>query len=180
VNEQLREQFFAHWHAHYSETPPVGYLFKQRLAKRWVRFHSLPNSKQYADTEAERDEILRRQNTIINDLIGTHIDIRVVIVWINDDNPLFKMRSPDCIGKVSLGEGEPEFELFTYVTTWDPPDNVLLTMIADEQVEAFLIGPDCLIAPYDGGIDLILKDPHTSFAVKRKYDAWLPKRVDGL
>jgi hypothetical protein len=37
-------------------------------AERWVRFHSLPGAKRYADTDAERAEILRRHLAVLDRL----------------------------------------------------------------------------------------------------------------
>jgi hypothetical protein len=180
INAALRQEFFADWNRRYPETPPVAYLFKQRLSKRWARIHSLPQSKRYAETPEERAEILHRQNTIIHHLIGKDTQIRVLSLWMNDDNPLFTMHHVDRLGMLSVGEDEPKYDLYTYVTDWNPPDNVLLTMIADDAMRAFLIGPDCLIAPYDGGMDVILKDPHATWEFKRHYKDWLSSREDGL
>jgi hypothetical protein len=180
INETLRQQFFIDWNTLYPQTPPIAYLFKQRLANRWARIHSLPKSKRYAETKEERAEILRRQNTIIHQLIGKDTEIRVVSLWMNDDNPLFTMRQMDRLGMIALAEHETEYDLYTYVTDWEPPDDILLTMIADDAMRAFLIGPDCLIAPYDGGMDVILKDPYTTWEFKRKYKDWLSPREDGL
>jgi hypothetical protein len=53
-------------------------------------------------------------------------------------------------------------------------------MIAQEEMRAFIIGDDCLIAPYDGGVDLILKDGYTKGLLKEKYKNWLSARKDGL
>jgi hypothetical protein len=37
-----------------------------------------------------------------------------------------------------------------------------------------------IVAPYDGGVDCILKDVETRDYFKNKYKAWLSKREDGL
>jgi hypothetical protein len=37
-----------------------------------------------------------------------------------------------------------------------------------------------LIAPYDGGVDVILKDLHSCSVFKKKFKDWLSKREDGL
>jgi hypothetical protein len=78
-------------------------------------------------------------------------------------------------------DGEAVFQSFQFETTWESHTlNPLLIMIAEEQMRAFIIGPDCLIAPYDGGVDVIVKDPHTCWAFKRQFKEWLSKRPDGL
>jgi hypothetical protein len=42
------------------------------------------------------------------------------------------------------------------------------------------VDDDTLIAPYDGGVDLILKDKEIRDQYKSKYRNWLSKRDDGL
>jgi hypothetical protein len=53
-------------------------------------------------------------------------------------------------------------------------------MIADESMRAFIIALDCLISPYDGGIDVILRDPHTAHTFKRHFADWVSPREDRL
>jgi hypothetical protein len=46
-------------------------FFKHRLADRWFRFHSLPESKRYAEDETEVAELFARQNTVLLNVIVT-------------------------------------------------------------------------------------------------------------
>jgi hypothetical protein len=50
----------------------------------------------------------------------------------------------------------------------------MLTMIAEADMRTFIMAPDCLIAPYDGGMDIVLIDPHTCWSFKRRFADWLP------
>ncbi|WP_425586206.1 DUF3885 domain-containing protein [Streptomyces sannanensis] len=43
----------AAWESNWPGTLPLGHLLRSAWPDRWVRFHSLPESKRYADTEAE-------------------------------------------------------------------------------------------------------------------------------
>lgn len=52
-------------------------------------------------------------------------------------------------------------------------------MIADDVMRAFIIAPDCLIAPYDGGMDVFLKDAFSAHAFERKFADGMSKRKDG-
>ena len=66
---------------------------------------------------------------------------------------------------------------------WQPNKfDSILKDIADDQLRAFFISMDknLVIAPYDGGVDFILKDTDTRNIYKRKYHDWLSKREDGL
>ena len=50
--------------------PPLSYELRGRFPDRWVRFHSLPDTKRYAASEEEYDEILRRHMTTLSQLTG--------------------------------------------------------------------------------------------------------------
>lgn len=48
----------AAWEGRWSGIRPIGHELSYAQPGRWIRFHSLPESKRYADTEAEYAEIL--------------------------------------------------------------------------------------------------------------------------
>jgi hypothetical protein len=176
-----QQRFLTYWNALYPETPPIHQFFKHRLSNRWARIHSLPEAKRYPDTKAEWEELERRQNAVIDSLIPQGAQIRIVINFIEIDNHLFKAFNLENIGVFVDQDGETVYQSFQFFTTWESHSlNPFLNMIAGEQLRAFIIGPDCLIAPYDGGMDLILKDAHTCWAFKRKFENWLSSRLDGL
>jgi hypothetical protein len=176
-----RSTFLAYWHDLYPESPPIASFFKLRLSKRWVRVHSLPESKRYANTKVEWAVLLDRQNSLINSLVEQHTPIRIVINYIDIDCYLFKSFDLKNIGVFIDDEGETVYQSFTFETTWESHTlNPILRLIADGDLRAFIIATDCLIAPYDGGVDVILKDPPTCWAFKRQFKDWLSKREDGL
>jgi hypothetical protein len=179
-----KAKFLERWQQHYPETPPISYLFKDRLRTRWARIHSLPDAKRYPTTKAEWDSLLDRQNTVINSLIAQGTTIRFIINDIAIDSYLFQSFNLENIG-VFADEadeaGETVWQSFRFETTWESHTlDPVLMMIAHDDLRAFIMAPDCLIAPYDGGMDVILKDPHTCWAFKRQFKHWLSKRADGL
>lgn len=179
ISEQ--QAFFKIWNARYPETPPVGYLFKHHLPRRWARIHNLPGSKRYAETADEWACLLYRQNTVIDDLAGPGTPLTVVINAYKEDNPLLKSEHAIFVGRYSAGDGEFEYPCYHYQTTWQPQEQErILRLIANDDMRAFYIAPDCLIAPYDGGVDLILKDEAALGVFKQKYRKWLSTREDGL
>jgi hypothetical protein len=151
------------------------------LNRRWLRIHSLPESKRYAQTNEESDALLHRQNSVIDDLIEQKAEINVVINFIEIDSFLFRMFNFTNIGVVVDNKAETVFQSFIFETTWETNGlNPLLLEIADDILRAFIIGENCLIAPYDGGMDLIFKDTTTRDFYKLKYKNWLSAREDGL
>src|SRR5690242_3897509 len=63
-------EFNDYWQQVYPNSPPIGYLLRQEYEDRWFRIHTLPESKRYPETEAEYQEILRRHNLLLDDLLG--------------------------------------------------------------------------------------------------------------
>jgi hypothetical protein len=181
VNITYREMFLNRWQKAYPETAPINYLFKQKLTKRWARIHSLPESKRYPADKAEWEILLHRQNTVIDYMIPQNTHIEILFNRIDPDNYLFKSFNLVDIGIITPGDDEPGHHCFHTDTTWESKTlDPLLMMIAADEMRAFIIAPECLIAPYDGGMDVVLKDPHTCWELKRHFGKWLSKREDGL
>jgi hypothetical protein len=174
--------FTSNWQAKYPGTLPIKtHLNNRRFPNRWARIHSLPKSKRYPDTKAEWDILLHRQNTVIDSLVTQHAAITWVINWIDADNYLFKSFDLQPLGIIQQATDEPQYQSYLLETTWESQtENPMLMMIAHEDLIAFMITADCLIGPYDGGMDVILQDPHTCYAFKRQFKDWLSLRPDGL
>jgi hypothetical protein len=176
-----QKRFLAKWNAIYPETPPVSHYFKHRLNKRWARIHSLPNAKRYPETKAEWTELEHRQNAVIDHLVPQDTPIRVIVNSIDSHNHLFNVFHFENIGVFVDREAETVYQSFQFETTWRSNAlNIMLIMIAEDTMRAFIMAPNCLIAPYDGGMDIILEDPGSCWAFKRQFKAWLSERPDGL
>jgi hypothetical protein len=72
-------RFLEGWHQVYPETPPISYMFKDKLRTRRARIHSLPEAVRYPTTKADWDSLLDRQNTVIDSLIAQGTIIQFVI-----------------------------------------------------------------------------------------------------
>jgi hypothetical protein len=64
------EPFKDWWSRTVGEVPPLGWLLRDLLHERWLRIHTLPDAKRYAETEPEHDEVLRRQNSVAGEILG--------------------------------------------------------------------------------------------------------------
>jgi hypothetical protein len=176
--------FLEFWHSRYPQTPPVSYLFKQRLADRWVRIHSLPKAKRYADTIAEWAILLHRQMTVMSDLLGGAAQARMVINSCTASHPLPKMKPVTYLGAFAVeedpGSGARVHARLVTASLDGKSLTPLLKRIADDRLRAFFAGGNCLIAPYDGGMDVILENADACREFKAKYADWLSERADGL
>lgn len=188
------------WTLNYPDTVLISYLFKHEYSDRWFRIHSLPESKRYADNENEWEILLSRQNEIITDLFGLETPIVIVTGEYNwgdnrqnhltDEEEIFKPFSFVLLDNIELNKIDAEQYDETDIyrpafaqTVWIPNyHNKILREISNDKIRAFFVSFDknIIVAPYDGGVDFILKDKHTRDNYKEKYKPWLSEREDGL
>lgn len=193
------DQFRRFWEQHFSDCSPVSYLFKQRLADRWFRFHSLPESKRYPDNETEVIQLLARQNTVLLDVIGAG---ECCLVSGNySSSPLLEERCPALSEfkfqeflqlpgqnfepeEMGLDEESIRLDLFcaTHQLEYGSLDAVLRCVADWKIVNFFVVNCDrkSIFAPYDGGVDVILKNTEDRDAFKAKYRDWLSSHPQGL
>jgi hypothetical protein len=145
-----------------------------------VRIYSLPEGQRYPNDKADWHHLLVRQNAVIDYLVPQGQPIQFVWNWLGRDSHIFKSYDLVRLGVFCDVRAETEYESWLLNDRWaSGAFNIFLTLIADEAMRAFIIAPDCLIAPYDGGMDVILKDPNTAHAFKRHFADWVSPREDG-
>ena len=195
-----KEEFNKLWTLNYPDTVPISYLFKHDYSDRWFRIHSLPESQRYAGNDAEWKILLSRQNEIITDLFGLGTPILLVTgeynwgdqreIHITDEEEVFKSYTFARLDNIDLSKidseqyDEPDIYRPAFATTvWKPNcQDQLLKEIAKDNIRAFFVSfaKNVIVAPYDGGIDFVLKDSLTKENYKNKYRQWLSEREDGF
>lgn len=189
--------FLERWRQAFGEAPLVGHVLRRRFPRRWLRVHSLPESKRYAETDDERREILRRQNAVCSDLIGDGEACAIVLGYygaeeqipeaaraaLRDLQPVFltHVAAADVSGEADL-EGAYAVQLAELA--WRPGalDPVLLA-VADDALETPLLVSferERIVAPYDGGVDLIVESEAARDQLRARYAGWLSKHPAGL
>lgn len=53
------------WKLAWRGCPPLGHWLRGRFADRWVRFHSLAQSRRYPQTQDDYETLLLRHNSIL-------------------------------------------------------------------------------------------------------------------
>ena len=190
------KEFIDYWNLNYPDALPINYELKTVYPDRWFRIHSLPESKRYAENESEYQIILDRQNTLINDLIGDNAEVIISFGLCSDDlsndnykeltyfGEFVKVQTID-LKKERPEENDHELFLNIYIKIEKlkrNSRNEILKAIADDEIRAMFISPssDCIIAPYDGGVDIIVDSIEKRDELKLKYKDWLSEREDGL
>lgn len=201
----IAADFDAFWQATYPETVPLSYLFRTVYPQRWLRLHSLPQAQRYPHSPADWRTLLGRHHTVLADLLRP--GEQLLLVTGEYDNPhgdrewqftadgalrglAFVPVQPLDLRTLAVDPQVPDehqpgdvYRPVVATLRWEPGSlDVLLREIAQDKRRAFFLSRQaaCIIAPYDGGIDLILADTATRDFYKTKYQAWLSEREDGL
>ena len=132
------------WESEWGQTPPIAFRLRSLYPDRWVRFHSLPGSKRYAETDAERAEVVSRHHAVLAALVPSP---RLTMVWpMGTDSPM-KARSDAVLWKVvDFGESFEE-PLHIHVGRVPYPSEDLVTVlsaVADDEVRYLIVGPSDL------------------------------------
>ena len=80
-------------------------------------------------------------------------------------------------------EDETYFDIYVKTENWkNGSRDEILKAIADDEIRAMFVSPSkkCVIAPYDGGVDVIVESTEKRDILKQKYIDWLSNREDGL
>lgn len=186
------------WREQYGALPPLGYVLREACRERWFRIHSLPESKRYAETPGEYQELLARHNAIASDVLGAGGACWLAVVYYEAEPE--SNRAPDLPGVSAHWARAMRFDapknpfimddtprpmlVWTASITWKRRQyDDLIRLIADDQApQVVLAALDSarIYHPYDGGADLILESSAARDALKSKYAAWLSKHPQGL
>lgn len=179
------------WDQTWRMASPLGYELRIAYSDQWVRFHSLPESKRYAESDAEYAEILRRHRTVLQELHGSAdlTDLWVIAVdWGSDDLAAgwSKGRLPSAWPwQRRQAEDDPDagFNYFWASSGLaDASIDSLLLAIADDEGRLVIGAPDLewLYCPCDGGADVLLPTAVGRDALKERHADWLPAHPQGL
>jgi hypothetical protein len=173
--------FLARWQSLYPDSFPIAHSLKWQFPKRWVRFHSLPDSRRYARDKAESDMLSMRQNAILSAMIPLGYRLEIVLSKLEPECHLFQSYNLTPLGAFPDAAAQVPLQSWLMTDIWEENGlDIPLLLVADDQARAIIMGPDCLIAPYDGGIDIIARDAFTAHALKRQFKDWASPRADGL
>lgn len=166
------------WDEHFRDSAPIGFMLRQTYPDRWLRIHSLLNSKRYADTEEEYAELLRRHNRVATDALGDGAECWLIEgIWVESDEGSGKW--------VMTIEGEElPLQLEVTETVWSPSRfDALLREVADwTKANVMFVSRESghIYAPYDGGADLIYRNEQERDEFKDAYRGWLSNHPAGL
>lgn len=191
IEENPAIQFGKFWGEHFRGCDPIAHRLRVQLKDKWVRFHSMPESKRYPDSNEDLRGAIERMLVLADQVLGAGSQCWMVA------NPYIKAPAlqPNVIDEFSL------YPCLEWVDTEEVLDGESLVSHAGVQIwtkdrfvsllKRIAIG-ECeqimwvsqqhysVFAPYDGGVDLILPDEKTSTSIALKYSNWLSPFPGGM
>jgi len=168
---------------------------RRHLQSRWLRIHSLPDSKRYAENESEFSELVRRHNLVATEILGSNEVVMVAHAWGDIDDFRSVFATLDWARRSYLVNAEP-----TVVQNLDDPEertvlacsrlswtpgswDDLLRDVADDVVPSLLFYNSRsgeAYAPYDGGADVFVRNSDRVAELRTRWQDWMSTRPDGL
>ena len=190
------EELNKFWNKEFNGSSPEADNLKHVYKNRWVRFHSLPESKRYPENEDEFLEVFRRHNIVLQELCGNENKVLVILPEYSENrlptkpepelSSIFSMSVPWCTLQQHEDDEEHEFYWHLHVTEVEYSGcefNSLFRMVANEEVSNVMIisiSNSMVFHPYDGGADIILESAEKRNQLKDNHNEWLSKHKDGF
>jgi hypothetical protein len=186
------------WQERFPNCEPIGYRLREVFRDRWVRFHSLPESKRYPECPSEYQMILQRHSCVLSELLGT--ERRVILLttgYSETPQPVRSYTELDAIDPTAKPwrtiAMHSESEEFTYpnywhvfASEWEWQPGVfdsLVQLVADAVIaNVSIVHPECrwVLYPYDGGMDVIAETPTARDQLRAAHRDWLSSLESGL
>lgn len=183
------------WTSKFSDIAPIGHALRRRLRENWARFHSLPESKRYAESESEFSDLLQRHLAVANELFEmgepiylfrSHLGERKLKGRHKHQIAGRQLRERVLRLPSGLAENAEEDDIYfvrALVTSWVPDFfDEMTRQIADwKETGVTLVSPLTMniYSPYDGGMDIfVFSMPPESLEDKFKF--WMSGREDKL
>ena len=180
------------WQIRFPDCELVAHRLRVVFRPRWVRFHSLPESKRYPEDEREYGTVLERHNCILGELLGPARRVVLLTTGYSDTPAVVpsqpELRALDPEAQLWRSIPMPDFDGYWHVFAseweWRPGlfDPIVRLVADDVARDVIVVAPDCrwVLHPYDGGMDVILESPAARDHLKALHRDWLSSRSDGL
>jgi len=184
------------WKSDMGDVAPVGHALRQYMRTNWIRFHSLPGSKRYPESELEVHEIISRHSQIASELFVPGEPLYVY----QSRYPMSRRQTSSrqsiagrqlrevCWGfpvnpETVAREVDDVLVTRALVTTWKPDfyGRLVREVAHDWERMVTLVSPASknVYCPYDGGMDIFVFSRSIP-ELEAKFSAWLSSRPDRL
>lgn len=186
------KEFSEKFEKNFWKITPVSWQLKDIFHDNWLRIHSLPNAKRYAQNTSDWEILLKRQNTIFEELLGEDSCIFAIIQEEKKKSQNWKNFFPDSeiiywknymFKDEETGENMWELHFSFAKIFWkNGRFDDIFKEIADDNARVIFVdfSKKILVAPYDWGIDIIFPDTNSRKIFHEKYKEWTSERTDWL
>lgn len=182
------------WNKFHPNSIPISHTLKYSEQKNWVRLHTLPQAKRYSETEAEKETICFRQNSIAEFILGGGSKCRNYYCELEgaEANPNLQQilsRDFDKFRNSTKSEyfsedyeGNCVIHCFDSIWQTNSFNRVLFALANDELKSVIWMSAQtgAIFAPYDGGIDLILPSIEQCNKAREKFKDWISSHPAGF
>jgi hypothetical protein len=183
----------AAWAQMWPESLPIAHELKETFEDEWVRFHGLPGSKRYPETDAEYAIVLDRHNTLLADLCAAHGTTELIVLAADvastpaPTDAVAALGDGAFIGSVPWHYADPCLlfaHLYAGRRAFAPGAlDEMLRAVADGDLAGVIIAPADLVwlyHPYDGGADVIAATVPARDDLAKRYADWRSAHPSGL
>jgi hypothetical protein len=184
------DAFELDWRTFHPNTPPASWVMRQTPGENWVRFHALPESKRYAETDHERAIIIARMTELAGHVLGEGQECWLVGLGYLDDegdlnhkDPLPGLPAAPSFEFTDGDDGTLRILAFGVSSCWrsGAHETVLLQIASNETRGLWMSKADgSVFAPYDGGADLFLPSKSKVLELRERFSDWLSQHPRGL
>ena len=190
------QQFNSYWETWYPDCQPVPHWLRDCYANRWLRIHTLPQSKRYPDNNLDYEIILSRHNAVLGELANR--DEKLALLSTNySENPApslgdTKLGNKDagrCWRTIPMHDEADEehpnyWHIHISLHSWLPHtfDSILRLVANNTVANVMLLSTEnhWIYHPYDGGGDIIVVSEKQQQQLHDRFRHWLSSRDDGL
>lgn len=171
-------------------------MLRRNPSEHWIRFHSLPESKRYAETPEETKTVLLRANALANTCLGHKVPCWLVLPTFDSgdlhtatQNALIERhKAPFAFEHVERDGDDPQAEPVAWkfhacLLHWrDRAFDDLITLIANDEARALWMSATrgVVFAPYDGGCDLFASCAEEVTFLRESFPDWLSPHQERL
>lgn len=146
------------FHHPFCEAFPLAHLMRAAFPKYWLRIHSLPESKRYPESDAEREIVFERHSRFGSALLGERTPCLVIQSRRNGFPRSAELMPESAWTPIHrVGKDEDAWDSWMAHATWEAPTfrTLLLAIAEDREAHIAFVSEstDCVFIPYDGGAD---------------------------
>lgn len=167
------------WRSVYADLPPVGHVLRKHRRDVWLRVHYFADDRRTPETPAEEREVLARLNEIAEMVLSD--DAKCVLWFACFGREVVEAATrikapPSWVDEADYDpKDRPSFWVKELQWKRGRLDELLLDVATGRRGPVTLFAPSHghVMSPYDGGVDLFLRDEGLRRSVARRFASFV-------